>query len=593
MKTTLRNLIVLLLITTNFASGYSQCDAYFTFYEDSTVGTYGYQFIDSSNATGSISYSWDFGDGNTSTLQNPSHNYSSGGIYPVSLTISVAGCTSTYIDTVKAIDCLASLTVSTAISGYDASFTPSIVDPGYNYQYHFGDGSTSTNPSPTHTYVEGAYNPKLYVSLPSGDCFQAVNIDQVIIGCYNSIDYNFDSISSPLTFDFSSLNQDTSNTYNWDFGDGATGSGANVSHTYSSNGVYQVCLTTIGASCSTQVCLNVSVGSSTCSASINASQPDNGLVQFDAVYSGSPSATYSWSFGDGNSGSGSSVSHTYLTTGALSFTVNLTVNDSLCTTNATKYVSLAYSIGGQVLIGGTSASLAKVFLITFDSATNLLEAIDTVEMNIADTGIYSFGPLMYGSGEYRVKAALMPADPQYANYLPTYYDGELLWSDAQTIEDNSIWADINLIAGVNPGGPGFIGGDVTTGANKQEDPVEGAHVIVTDLSGNAIAYSITDENGSYAIDNLAYGTYLVQVEKWGKISTPAEITLNASNESVDALNFIELEESIQGEIASVLEETQLITAMYPNPTEDILNLVSTENTKATIYSVVGLSLIHI
>jgi PKD repeat protein len=46
------------------------------------------QFVDSSEETG-VSWLWDFGDGSTSTAQNPKHFYSSPGAYTVTLKVSV------------------------------------------------------------------------------------------------------------------------------------------------------------------------------------------------------------------------------------------------------------------------------------------------------------------------------------------------------------------------------------------------------------------------------------------------------------------------------------------------------------------------
>lgn len=49
-----------------------------------------------STSTGAVSYAWNFGDGTTSTAQNPSHTYGALGIYTVSLTVTNSlGCTST------------------------------------------------------------------------------------------------------------------------------------------------------------------------------------------------------------------------------------------------------------------------------------------------------------------------------------------------------------------------------------------------------------------------------------------------------------------------------------------------------------------
>lgn len=66
---------------------------------NSTVNGFSVQFID--NSTGGTSWAWDFGDGNTSTLQNPTHTYATVDTFTVCLTVTgTAGCEETTCRTV-------------------------------------------------------------------------------------------------------------------------------------------------------------------------------------------------------------------------------------------------------------------------------------------------------------------------------------------------------------------------------------------------------------------------------------------------------------------------------------------------------------
>ena len=56
-------------------------------------------FTDLSSGTGSLTYSWDFGNGNSSTLQTPSVNYVNPGVYTVTLIVSNGTSTDTEIKT--------------------------------------------------------------------------------------------------------------------------------------------------------------------------------------------------------------------------------------------------------------------------------------------------------------------------------------------------------------------------------------------------------------------------------------------------------------------------------------------------------------
>lgn len=81
--------------TTTIAAGSALPVADFT--PSATTVNTGIAVNFTNNSTGGTSYSWDFGDGNNSTDQNPSHSYTSAGTYTVVLTVTnAAGCTSTF-----------------------------------------------------------------------------------------------------------------------------------------------------------------------------------------------------------------------------------------------------------------------------------------------------------------------------------------------------------------------------------------------------------------------------------------------------------------------------------------------------------------
>jgi PKD repeat protein len=127
--------------------------------------------------------------------------------------------------------------------------------------------------------------------------------------------------------------------FTWTFGDGASRSGATVYHSYSTAGSYNVDLTTKDSSVSPQTASSqqtISVTSPpppppslTASFTYSVASPAVGQTEsFTGSASGGTSPyTYTWSFGDTLTGSGSFVTHAYQKTGT--YTVTLTVNDSL------------------------------------------------------------------------------------------------------------------------------------------------------------------------------------------------------------------------------------------------------------------------
>ena len=128
---------------------------------------------------------------------------------------------------------------------------------------------------------------------------------------------------------------DTISSFEWDFGDGTTASGPNVSHAYSGLGTKTVSLTvTDSANETTVVTDQMTVENVLPSASFSVSDttPDRGqLVGFNATASDpdGDALSYEWNFGDGATASGQSVTRAYPAGTSLGAkTVTLTVTDS-------------------------------------------------------------------------------------------------------------------------------------------------------------------------------------------------------------------------------------------------------------------------
>ena len=121
-------------------------------------------------------YAWNFGDGTSSGVKNPSHVYSSPGVYSVALTVTGAGGSDTEVKTnlvtVNATGALLAQFTSSATSGlapFDVAFTSTSTGTIAAYAWSFGDGTTSTLANPGHTYaVAGNYTVTLTVTGAAG-----------------------------------------------------------------------------------------------------------------------------------------------------------------------------------------------------------------------------------------------------------------------------------------------------------------------------------------------------------------------------------------------------------------------------------------
>ncbi|MDE0959040.1 MAG: PKD domain-containing protein, partial [Planctomycetota bacterium] len=136
----------------------------------------------SNSSTGDINgYSWDFGDGGSSTAQNPSHTYTTAGTYSVTMTATgpggsnTASCGSCIVVTdpppPPPTAPVASFTPDS--SGGEApvtvSFSNSSTGDITGYSWTFGDGGSATGQNPSHTYTTaGTYSVTLTVTGPGG-----------------------------------------------------------------------------------------------------------------------------------------------------------------------------------------------------------------------------------------------------------------------------------------------------------------------------------------------------------------------------------------------------------------------------------------
>lgn len=122
-------------------------------------------FTNTSTSASNAAYSWDFGDGQTSTDMNPTHTYTTSGVYSVCLTVTDSCGVDVECTTVTI--CLEPVTSFTeSINGPDVSFTnTSTSASNATYSWDFGDGQTSTDENPTHTYTSnGAFTACLTVT---------------------------------------------------------------------------------------------------------------------------------------------------------------------------------------------------------------------------------------------------------------------------------------------------------------------------------------------------------------------------------------------------------------------------------------------
>jgi PKD repeat protein len=142
------------------------------------------QFIDTSSGS-PTSWAWNFGDGTSSTLQNPGHTYGTAGTYRASLTVSNAGGashTSTRTITVKYVQASGSASPTTGAAPLMVRFIDTSTGSPDSWLWNFGDGTTSDLQNPSHTYeTEGVYHVVLSAQKTVGDTNYGSNYYDITI----------------------------------------------------------------------------------------------------------------------------------------------------------------------------------------------------------------------------------------------------------------------------------------------------------------------------------------------------------------------------------------------------------------------------
>ncbi len=411
----------------------------------------GQQFFDRSSA-GAVGWSWNFGDGDTSTAQNPNKTYTVPGTYPVTLT-------TTFID-----GCTVSVTKNVTIRPLpDANFTvsppdnlcnigprqliPALNNPAdYLYEWRVTDPAFAfgeaiyTTATPTHNFTAfGTYPIRLTITDRTTGCSNTLTRNLVLAEAVPRLEFigaQPTTTCAPVTFNFTARNSISVEgiiRYDFDFGDGSpvvsitppfTPTGfPDVSHTYTTPGVYtpRVTITTVsGCTRTGNFNQQVKVGTPPPN-TITLTPSRNGCATIGGVGitftpnipPGVCADSVVYDFGDGsaprNVGNVGPVTHEFRTIGTI--TVNAifycngcpTVSPITATVNVDGPIALFNVVGGGVACTSgstfnflnTSVDAAAPATTTYEwdfgdgSATQIIPRGDPVSHTYANPGVYT------------------------------------------------------------------------------------------------------------------------------------------------------------------------------------------------------------
>jgi PKD repeat protein len=468
---------------------------------------------------------WDFGDGSTSTEQNPVHPYPESGTYEVCLIIihddSLNYCTDTickeiYIPDTVACEAIFDWTVNPDFPP-EVSFTDLSTGNITDWEWNFGDGNTSTEQNPVHVFpATGEYLVCLNVfnadSIAS--CFHFICKTIEIpdnMNCIAEFEFMADSSSSIMNhFTF----VDESNSYPdhwvWDFGDGTISHEQHPVHVYAEPGLYEVKLN-------------------------------------------------SW-----NS------------------------NFPTCNDERTKLVQTPsyYKLGGQAFIGNipinnpAHAGDTGIAILYRQQSNMGLVAVDT---NLfTEYGYYWFNDMM--ELPYVIKVGLTEGSEHYEDVIPTYFPEMMIWQQADIMmldEDHFESHTMLMELHGTENGIGNIKGRIVDDLSRdlrRKGNYNKVPVILTNMSSQPLAWTRSNGSGQFSFNNLAYGTYKVYADITGLYSMPEEVTLDEDFPNADSI-YIQMSPAPLIGISEAEAPAFDILTLYPNPADQAINLmISSEPT---------------
>lgn len=374
---------------------------------------------------GVSSYYWDFGDGNTSTVENPVNSYTNPGTYTVIFRETING---NPIGTPITITAYAAPQLTLAASDTSGcapltvTFTPTLtLDPGVSLitlKYTFGDGESvtvvNTNPI-THTYVKaGTYQVLVELSTSFGQCDLSIQPFMISVFGEENVDFTTTpdpptACVGPLEVTFNNLTPGAGSlTFLWDFDNGNTSTEINPPAQTYTDGTYLVTLTAFDAGgCESVEQREIRVGPP----SVDFEFVSDTICIGDSVILTNLSEfadNYLWDFGPGatpqNSVARTPTNVVFNQGGFIGITLTIIVNG--CSNSITKQLFVddpdasftadpTFSCTGELTTTFTPNNLDAVsYLWMFSDSTMSMEQMPTHTIVNMDTTIYSINGLI-------------------------------------------------------------------------------------------------------------------------------------------------------------------------------------------------------
>ncbi len=336
-------------------------------------------------------FEWDFGDGGTSTLEEPSTHIFTTDSLPTDYTITLITSNECGVDTFdytvtvlpNTVNAFFNTNITEGCEPLEVEFTD-FSEGATTVSYDFGDDNVTNNPSPTHTFLDAG----TYTVFQFADNGCSYDTTQIVINVFESPEPNFTTdvpdVCEDQAVQFFNQTPDVINV-DWDFGDGTTSNVTNPFHTFESGETFPVTMSVVSAlnDCPAEITQNFTVyGAPEASFSVAETV---GCTPFTVDFTNETNngLFYQWDFGDNETGSGPNPEHTFFNPNAdpLSYDIEMIAqNLQLCADTFVLTVVVSPS------------PVASFVLDEYETCQDPIDIQTTNTSVLADNYAWDFGP---------------------------------------------------------------------------------------------------------------------------------------------------------------------------------------------------------
>jgi PKD repeat protein len=325
-------------------------------------------YTDQSSGGVVYEYEWWFGDGYTSTLQNPIHTYQDPGTYTVTLAVNGPGGSDSHTEVsyITVYQPAQADFVGTPLVGQaplTVTFTDTSTGTVTTWLWEFGDGGTSTSQHPTHTYtLTGTFSVSLTIDGPSGTDTKVETgyirvSDEPLIASFTAFPTDG---PAPLDVEFTDGSVGSITAWLWDFGDGYTSTLPSPGHIYTAPGVYTVTLVISGATGTDRLTRPSYIEVYDPVYADFAAEPTSGDAPLVVTFTNASRGDYTsclWEFGDQTTSPLHSPTHTYDAAGVYTVTLTISGLGGIDTRTKESYITVSeqYDVYLPLVMRNTSA----------------------------------------------------------------------------------------------------------------------------------------------------------------------------------------------------------------------------------------------